>query len=73
MKSAFEFSKNKKLITCKEFDSAIKHLNNNYFPVSIKNYLTINSIGEVPKEAPSDIFSQSDDTNQIDFDDNLID
>ena len=43
------------------------------FNINDKNYLTINSIGEVPKEAPSDIFSQSDDTNQIDFDDNLID
>ena len=43
------------------------------FNINDKNYLTINSIGEVPKEAPSDIFSQSDETNQIDFDDNLID
>ncbi len=43
------------------------------FNINDKNYLTINSIGEVPKEAPSDIFSQSGETNQIDFDDNLID
>ena len=43
------------------------------FNINDKNYLTINSIGEVPKEAPSDIFSKSDETNQIDFDDNLID
>ena len=43
------------------------------FNINDKNYLTINSIGEVPKEAPSDIFSKSDETNQIDFEDNLID
>ena len=43
------------------------------FNINDKNYLTINSIGEVPKEAPSDIFSKSDETNQIDFDDNLTD
>jgi hypothetical protein len=43
------------------------------FNINDKKYLTINSIGEVPKEAPSDIFSKSDETNQIDFDDNLID
>ena len=43
------------------------------FNINDKNYLTINSIGEVPKEAPSDIFSQSGETNQIDFDENLID
>jgi 3-dehydroquinate synthetase len=47
MKSAFEFSKNKKLITNKEFDSAIKHLNNNHFPVSIKNYFTIKKINQI--------------------------
>lgn len=43
------------------------------FNINDKKYLTINSIGKVPKEAPSDIFSKSDETNQIDFDDNLID
>ena len=43
------------------------------FNINDKKHLTINSIGEVPKEAPSDIFSKSDETNQIDFDDNLID
>ena len=43
------------------------------FNINDEKYLTINSIGEVPKEAPSDIFSKSDETNQIDFDDNLID
>ena len=43
------------------------------FNINDKKYLTINSIGEVPDEAPSDIFSKSDETNQIDFDDNLID
>lgn len=42
------------------------------FNINDKKYLTINSIGKVPKEAPSDIFSKSDETNQIDFDDNLI-
>jgi len=43
------------------------------FNINDEKYLTINSIGEVPKEAPSDIFSKSDETNQIDFDDNMID
>ena len=43
------------------------------FNINDKKYLTINSIGEVPEEAPSDIFSKSDETNQIDLDDNLID
>ena len=43
------------------------------FNINDKKYLTINLIGEVPKEAPSDIFSKSDETNQIDLDDNLID
>ena len=43
------------------------------FNINNKKYLTINSLGEVTKEAPSDIFSKSDETNQIDFDDNLID
>ena len=47
MKSAFEFSKNEKLITYKEFDSAIKHLNNYHFPVSIKNYFTIKKINQI--------------------------
>ena len=47
MKSAFEFSKNEKLITYKEFNSAIKHLNNYHFPVSIKNYFTIKKINQI--------------------------
>ena len=38
MKSALEFSHNKKLINYKEFVSVIKHLNNSHFPISIKNY-----------------------------------
>jgi len=47
MKSAFEFSLNKKLITYKEFESAIKHLNNSRFPGSIKNYFTIKKINQI--------------------------
>ena len=47
MKSAFEFSHNKKLITYKEFNSAIKHLNNSYFPDSIQNYFTIKKINQI--------------------------
>ena len=47
MKSAFEFSHNKKLITYKEFNSAIKHLNNSNFPGSIKNYFTIKKINQI--------------------------
>ena len=47
MKSAFEFSHNKKLITYKEFDSAIKHLNNSHFPGSIKNYFKIKKISQI--------------------------
>ena len=44
MKSAFEFSHNKKFINYKEFNSAIKHLNNPHFPISIKNYFTTRKI-----------------------------
>ncbi|MFL2884959.1 MAG: 3-dehydroquinate synthase [Candidatus Pelagibacter sp.] len=47
MKSAFEFSHSRKLITTKEFDSAIKHLNNSHFPISIKNYFTMNKINQI--------------------------
>ena len=47
MKSAFEFSHNKKLITTKEFNSAIRHLNNPYFPISIKNYFTISKVNQI--------------------------
>ena len=36
-------------------------------------YYVINSIGEVPKEAPSNIFNVSDNMNETDFDDNQID
>ena len=47
MKSAFEFSYNKKFITYKEFRSAIKHLNNSHFPISIRNYFTIKEIDRI--------------------------
>ena len=47
MKSAFEFSYNKKFITYKEFDTAIKHLNNSHFPISIKRYFTIKKINQI--------------------------
>ena len=47
MKSAFEFSLNKKLITYKEFESAITHLNNSRFPGSIKNYFTVKKINQI--------------------------
>ena len=47
MKSAFEFSHSKKFITYKEFDLAIKHLNNSHFPISIKNYFTIKKINRI--------------------------
>ena len=47
MKSAFEFSHNKKLINTKELDSAIRHLNNSHFPISIKNYFTKNKINQI--------------------------
>ncbi len=47
MKSAFELSHNKKMITSKEFDSAFKHLNNSHFPDSIKNYFTIKRINQI--------------------------
>ena len=36
-------------------------------------YFVINSIGKVPKEAPSNIFNVSDNINEKDFDDNQID
>ena len=47
MKSAFEFSHNKKFISHKDFASAINHLNNSYFPISIKNYFTIKKINRI--------------------------
>ena len=47
MKSAFEFSHNKKLINYKEFDTAIKHLNNAHFPISIKRYFSIKKINRI--------------------------
>ena len=47
MKSALEFSHNKKLINYKEFVSVIKHLNNSHFPISIKNYFTIKKINQI--------------------------
>ena len=47
MKSAFEFSHNRKLISYKDFDSAIKHLNNSHFPISIKNYFTIKKVNKI--------------------------
>ena len=36
-------------------------------------YFVINSIGKVPKEAPSNIFNVSDNMTETDFDDNQID
>ncbi len=47
MRSAFEFSHNKKLITYKEFNSAIKHLDNSHFPISLKNYFTSKEINRI--------------------------
>ena len=47
MKSAFEFSHIKKFINYKEFNSAIKHLNNSHFPTSVKNYFTTKKIDQI--------------------------
>jgi 3-dehydroquinate synthase len=47
MKSAFEFSHIKKFIAYKEFNSAIKHLNNSHFPTSIINYFTSKKINQI--------------------------
>ena len=47
MRSAFEFSFSKKIISHKEFKSAINHLNNSKFPVSIKNYFKIEKIDQI--------------------------
>ena len=47
MKSAFEFSHNKKLIGHKEFYSAIKHLNNSHFPISIKSYFSMKKVDQI--------------------------
>jgi len=47
MKSAFEFSHNKKFISYKEFKSAIDHLNNDHFPISIKNYFEIKKVNQI--------------------------
>ena len=47
MKSALEFSYDKKLITFIEFESALKHLNNSHFPISINNYFSIKEINRI--------------------------
>ena len=47
MKSAIEFSYNKKLITYKEFDTVIKHLNNSHFPISIRSYFKVKKINQI--------------------------
>ena len=47
MKSALEFSHNKKLINDKEFYSAIKHLNNSHFPISIKSYFSAKKVNRI--------------------------
>ena len=47
MKSALEFSHNKKLINDKEFYSAIKHLNNSHFPISIKSYFSMKKVDRI--------------------------
>ena len=47
MKSAFEFSHNKKLVSYKEFYSAIKHLNNSHFPISIKSYFSTKKVDRI--------------------------
>ena len=44
--------------------------------IKMDNYECINSIGEVPKDAPSDIFKIDpikDDNDELDFEDNFID
>ena len=47
MKSALEFSHNKKLINDKEFYSAIRHLNNSHFPISIRSYFSIKKVDRI--------------------------
>ena len=47
MKSAFEFSHSRKLISNKEYEAVINHLNNSHFPISIKNYFTIKKINQI--------------------------
>ena len=47
MKSALEFSHNKKLINNKEFYSANKHLNNSHFPISIKSYFSMKKVDRI--------------------------
>ena len=47
MKSAFEFSHDKKFISLKEFNSAIKHLNNSYFPSSLKKFFKIKKVNQI--------------------------
>ena len=41
--------------------------------INDSKYIVINSVGEVPKEAPSNIFKVSDKMSETDFDDNQID
>ena len=47
MRSALDFSHNKKLINNKEFYSAIKHLNNSHFPISIKSYFSAKKVNRI--------------------------
>ena len=47
MKSAFEFSHSRKMISNREYESVINHLNNSHFPISIKNYFTIKKISQI--------------------------
>ena len=47
MRSALEFSYDKKFIANKEFESAINHLNNSYFPISIKSYFEMQKVNKI--------------------------
>ena len=35
------------MISYKDFESAIKHLDNSHFPISIKNYFTIKKVNQI--------------------------
>ena len=75
--SKFFISKNDKLIFIYDFLNYWTffielHEVGDFINDKIK-YSVINSIGEAPKEAPSNIFNISDKMNETDFDDNQID
>ena len=70
--SNFFLSKGDKLIYIYDFFKVLYDLDES---INTKNYECVNSIGDVPKTPPSDIFDVNgiNDDDEIDYDENLID